>query len=230
MLPLLSNSFFHLLVLLCGFNRLLLCILHRHHNQPGLRIGEFEIYLYLFGRLEFGFLFFFQKKSGVRLAHVEKGWGQIFLGDSRLGLDISHGQHGIFIKKHADSCLKHVHNELMLLLSHKERFQFNCAHLVQPRQVPVLIFILIKHCKLISARLEHCGNIARNVGRNRPVSGHKYFCTEAYFTNKTPALALKLALKIFAKLNVSKHLRHLIHSVEAAFHFQFVQHALFGFA
>ena len=51
----------------------------------------------------------------------------------------------------------------MLLRGHKERFELDIAKLEQPSQVPVLILILIKQCKLVGTSLHHCGDVARYV-------------------------------------------------------------------
>ena len=86
----------------------------------------------------------------------------------------------------------------MLLRGHKERFELDIAKLEQPSQVPVLILILIKHCKLVGTSLHHCGNVARYIALDRPITRHKHLCAEANTVHQIYAFDFKLVLEFFA--------------------------------
>lgn len=160
LLAFLCDAALRLLILLGFLSSLLLfrCLWYNIESQ--LRVLESQIDLDFLGRLEIWFVYFFLEQLHLWLAKTEQSCNKIFLRNVSLLLNLLKCKHWKLVQKHTDRCLEHVHNNLMVLVAHKQGLQFNGSHLPYPVQVAVLVLVFVKQSKLVGTLLHRRRNVA----------------------------------------------------------------------
>ena len=119
-----------------------------------------------------------------------------------------------------------VDEEGVLLLG-VEGSDFNCAVLVEPGEVSVLVLVFVELLKLSSALTHFLRNLQGKRILLRPVTISEYFCLEVDISNLSLLVSLLEVLhQVLAQVHVHKHLRYLVHRVMPTLHLQLLQHQL----
>lgn len=101
----------------------------------------------------------------------------------------------------------------------------------QPCQVSVAVLKLIELLEFLGAELHFSGESASGSALLRPMSVGQYFSGEFNSINYSVCLLLfEVSHQILGEVNVSKHLRNLVHCVMTTFHLEFLQHLLLSFS
>jgi hypothetical protein len=124
--------------------------------------------------------------------------------------------------------LENIHYQLVLLRC-EEWLDLDRADLEEPRQVTVLVLVLVEHVEGISARLHRGRDGARQVAVDWPVATREHFSAKVHSADCVASLQFEFLLQILAQLDVGEHLRHLVDSVQPALHLEFLKHGFLSF-